>query len=41
MLPIDRGPVRADVTFSPKLLPEITDLWVAFEKALPAAQTSN
>jgi hypothetical protein len=40
MLPIDDSPVRANITFSPRLLPEITALWIAFEKTVPAAETT-
>lgn len=35
MLPMDSEVPRAAVTFSPRLLSDLTDLWVAFEKTVP------
>jgi len=35
MAPTDGDKVRAEVTFSPVLLPEITQHWVEFEKTVP------
>lgn len=37
MLPVDGGSPRAEVTFSPKLLPEVTRLWVEFQTTVPVA----
>ena len=41
MAPTDGATPRAEVTFSPVLLPEVTDAWCVFEKTVPQVEVTE